>query len=176
MAYTFLKAQGHAIGKSLLDEPHLALAGELLNEAERRGKRLLLPSDHRVAAAPSADAQAEVCGAEIPPDRMGLDIGPETERRFCVEIATARLVVWNGPLGMFELPAFAQGTRAIARALADCGGITVVGGGDTVAAVNRAGVAGRITHLSTGGGASLEFLEGRALPGIEVLTEEKQPD
>ena len=172
MAYTFLKAQGRAIGKSLLDGPHVGLAGELLADAKRRGKTLLLPSDHRVAAEPKEGASAQVCGVDIPADRMGLDIGPETTARYCAEIARAKLIVWNGPMGMFELPAFAEGTFAIARAMAQAGGaVTVVGGGDSVAAVNEAGLADKMTHVSTGGGASLEFLEGRQLPGIEVLTD-----
>jgi phosphoglycerate kinase len=177
MAYTFLKAQGHGIGASLLDEPHVALAAELLADAKRRGKSLLLPSDHRIAPGPKQGPQpgalATVCGIDIPGGQMGLDIGPETARRYGAEIAKAKLVVWNGPMGMFEVPAFAGGTVAIARAMAECSGITVVGGGDSVAAVNQAGLAGKMSHLSTGGGASLEFLEGRKLPGIEVLTEAK---
>jgi phosphoglycerate kinase len=171
MAYTFLKAQGHGIGKSLLDVPHVGLAGELLAEAQQRGKALLLPSDHRIAPEIKPEVQATTCGINIPDGQIGLDIGPETERRYAAEIAKARLVVWNGPMGMFELPAFAQGTVAIAKAMAASGAVTVVGGGDSVAAVNLAGVAEKMNHVSTGGGASLEFLEGRKLPGIEVLTE-----
>jgi len=171
MAYTFLKAQGHGIGKSLLDSPHVGLAGELMAEAKQRGKALLLPSDHRVASEPKDGATATVCGIDIPPDMMGLDIGPETATRFGAEIARAKLVVWNGPMGMFELPAFAEGTFSIARAMAKSSAITVVGGGDSVAAVNEAGLADKMTHVSTGGGASLEFLEGKKLPGIEVLSD-----
>lgn len=171
MAYTFLKAQGHGIGKSLLDAPHVGLAGDLLAEARRRGKTLLLPSDHRIAPEATPNAKAAVCGIDIPDGQMGLDIGPETERRYAAEIAKAKLVVWNGPMGMFELSAFAQGTVAIARAMAASGAVTVVGGGDSVAAVNQAGVADKMSHISTGGGASLEFLEGRTLPGIAVLTD-----
>ncbi len=173
MAYTFLKAQGHTIGKSLLDEPHVALAGELLADAKQRGKALLLPSDHCIATEPKPEAKATVCGIDIPDGWMGLDIGPRTGERYAAEIAKAKLVVWNGPMGMFELPAFSAGTVAIARAMAASRAITVVGGGDSVAAVNQAGVANKMSHISTGGGASLEFLEGRKLPGIEVLTEVK---
>lgn len=171
MAYTFLKAQGHAIGKSLLDEPHLELARTLLSEAPKQGKALVVPIDHRVAAEISPQAQAEVCGVEIPSGRIGLDIGPATAEAYARTIKRAKLVVWNGPMGMFELPAFAEGTFAVARAMAESEGITIVGGGDSVAAVNQSGVADKISHISTGGGASLEFLEGRKLPGIEVLTD-----
>lgn len=171
MAYTFLQAQGHTIGNSLLDEPHLALAGELMAQAERQGKALLLPEDHLVAASFDKDAQAETCGIDIPAGRLGMDIGPRTVERFAAALRAARMVVWNGPMGVFEFPAFREGTFAMARTLAACGGITVVGGGDSVAAVNQAGVADRISHISTGGGASLEFLEGRTLPGIAVLSD-----
>ncbi|MBI3991930.1 MAG: phosphoglycerate kinase [Candidatus Lambdaproteobacteria bacterium] len=171
MAYTFLKAQGHGVGTSLLDEPHLELAGELLAEAKGLGKTLLLPQDHLVAAALDKAARAEPSGLEIPRERMGLDIGPATVAAYKVQIARARMVVWNGPMGVFEFPAFREGTFAVAHAMADCGGVTIVGGGDSVAAVNQAGVADRISHISTGGGASLEFLEGRTLPGIAALTE-----
>ncbi|HKI98597.1 MAG TPA: phosphoglycerate kinase [bacterium] len=170
MAYTFLKAQGRSIGKSLLDEPHLELARTLLAEAPKQGKALLLPIDHRVGAEISPQTQAEECGIEIPADRIGLDIGPATATAYAQAIKRAKLVVWNGPMGMFELPAFAEGTFVVARAMAETAAITIVGGGDSVAAVNQAGVADRISHISTGGGASLEFLEGRKLPGIEVLT------
>jgi phosphoglycerate kinase len=176
MAYTFLKAQGHEIGTSLLDAGHLDLAASLLKEAAKQGKAIRLPSDHVVAADMKADAKAEACaGVDIPAGRMGLDIGPKTVAAFRAEIAKAKLIVWNGPMGVFELPSFQAGTfavaRAVARASADGGAVTVVGGGDSVAAVNQAGVAARITHISTGGGASLEFLEGKTLPGIAVLTE-----
>jgi len=189
MAYTFLKAQGHGIGDSLLDEPHLKLAGELLHEAQVKGKRLLLPSDHLVspksgfaapgtpgkAAKPGKDSRAEPSGVDIAAGQVGLDIGPDTVRRYQDEVRKAKLVVWNGPMGMFELPRFAAGTMAIAQAMAEAsrtgGAVTVIGGGDSVAAANEAGVADQITHMSTGGGASLEFLEGRTLPGIAVLTD-----
>jgi len=171
MAYTFLKAQGHPIGKSLLDEPHVELARTLLAEAPKQGKALVLPIDHRVATEISPLAKAEECGVEIPAGRIGLDIGPITALAYGKAIRRAKLVVWNGPMGMFELPAFAEGTIAVAKAMAESEGTTIVGGGDSVAAVNQAGVADRISHISTGGGASLEFLEGRELPGIAVLTD-----
>ena len=175
MAYTFLKAQGHEIGNSLLAE-HLELAASLLKEAAAQGKPIHLPSDHVVAAEMKADAKAEACaGVDIPAGRLGLDIGPKTVAAFRAEIAKAKLIVWNGPMGVFEMAPFQSGTFAVAQAVAraseDVGAVTVVGGGDSVAAVNQAGVAERITHISTGGGASLEFLEGKTLPGIAVLTE-----
>ena len=175
MAYTFLKAQGHSIGTSLLDAGQVDLAGDLLREAAALDTALLLPEDHLVASAASENATAEICGLEIPAGRMGLDIGPRTVERYGREIAQAALVFWNGPLGMFELPAFQEGSFAMARALAASAGVTVVGGGDSVAAVNRAGVAQSISHISTGGGASLEFLEGRLLPGIAALGDGMEP-
>lgn len=175
MAYTFLKRQGHQVGDSLLDESHLQLAGELLAKAQAAGKTVLLPSDHLVAERVAPDAAAEPCGVDIPAGRIGLDIGPETTARYVAALADAKMIVWNGPMGMFELPAFQAGTFALAHAVAESGAISVVGGGDSVAAVNRAGVAERISHLSTGGGASLEFLEGKRLPGIEVLTDAPSP-
>ncbi|MDH4225017.1 MAG: phosphoglycerate kinase [Deltaproteobacteria bacterium] len=170
MAYTFLKVQGHTIGTSLLDAPNLGLAEELLATSKRLNKRILLPSDHVVAGAFSAEAPAEACGIDIPDGKMGLDIGPETSKRYQDEIAKAAMVVWNGPMGVFEFPAFKKGTFAVAEAVAACKGVTIVGGGDSVAAANQAGVSDRISHISTGGGASLEFLEGKKLPGIEALT------
>lgn len=175
MAYTFLKAQGRAVGNSLLDEPHLQLAGRLLQEAAGQGKRVLLPQDHLVAARADAQAPAQPCGVEIPDGMMGLDIGPETRQRFAGAIAEAGMIVWNGPMGVFELPRFREGTFAVARAVAHSAAVSIVGGGDSVSAVNQAGVAERISHLSTGGGATLELLEGKTLPGIEVLTERPGP-
>ena len=171
MAYTFLKQQGHRVGASLLDEPHLQLAGELLAEAQAAGKTVLLPSDHLVAGRVAPDAAAEPCGVDIPDGRIGLDIGADTTARYTAALADANMIIWNGPMGMFELPAFQAGTFAVAHAVAESEAISVVGGGDSVAAVNRAGVAEGISHISTGGGASLEFLEGKRLPGIEVLTD-----
>lgn len=178
MAYTFLKAQGLPIGKSLVEEDKVELAGRLLAEAKRQNFRLLLPVDHVVAAEFKAEAPSRTCGVgETPPEQMGLDIGPRSVAAYAAEIARAKTIVWNGPMGVFEMPAFAKGTLEVAKAVAaatDAGAVSVVGGGDSVAAVHQSGVAGRISHISTGGGASLEFLGGRKLPGVEALTEKGQ--
>jgi phosphoglycerate kinase len=172
MAYTFLKAQGIEIGKSLLEEEHLAFARDVLSSA--KGKiRFLLPSDH--VAAERMDAQAKnkiVKNGEIPAGWVCLDIGPETTKVFAEEIKGAKTVVWNGPMGVFEMEPFSRGTVAVGEAVAASSAFSIVGGGDTVAAVNKAGVAKNISHISTGGGASLEFLEGKKLPGIEALRRE----
>ncbi len=176
MAYTFLKALGEEIGKSLLEADKVGLAKELLEEAQRRGVQLLLPVDHVVAAKPAADALTRVIarGQPIPADQMALDIGPDTVALFTEEISRAKTIVWNGPMGMFELEQFARGTRKIAEAVAEnASALSIVGGGDTVAAVRNAEVEDRITHISTGGGATLEFLEGKKLPGVEALTDKK---
>jgi phosphoglycerate kinase len=174
MAYTFLKAQGHEIGKSLLEADKLELARDLLSKAEQRGIRLLLPQDHVIAREFKADSEHKVCSnADFPADWMGLDIGPQTTERFADILKGAGTVVWNGPMGVFEFPAFATGTFAIARALADSAALSIIGGGDSVAAVNQSGLDGRMTHISTGGGASLEFLEGKELPGIAALTDKQ---
>ena len=176
MAYTFLKAQGQEIGKSLLEADKVELAGQLLAEAKKRNIKLLLPIDHVVAMKPEPNAVVQRIdeGQPIPADRMALDIGPKTIELFTEEISTARTILWNGPMGVFEAPGFSRGTFKIAEAVADNGGaISIVGGGDSVAAVKAAGVADKITHISTGGGASLEFLEGKKLPGVEALTEKK---
>jgi len=173
MAYTFLKAQGHEIGKSLLEADKIDLAKELLADAAGRKVKLLLPVDHVVAEKCDATAHPQTIaeGQPIPADMMALDIGPATVEAFSQEITLARTIVWNGPMGVFEIDAFAKGTFAIAHAVADNAGATsIVGGGDTVAAVKKAGVADRISHISTGGGASLEFLEGKKLPGVEALS------
>ena len=170
MAYTFLKAQGIPVGNSLVEEDKLDLAISALDDAKDRGIPLLLPSDHVVAERPDADAAAEVSGLEIANGWLGVDIGPETRKRFAKRISGAKTILWNGPMGIFEIDAFAGGTLAIAEAMARSTGTTVVGGGDSVAAVGRAGVADRITHISTGGGASLEFLEGKTLPGVAALS------
>ncbi len=170
MAYTFLKARGYEIGDSLLDAEHVDLARELMAEAERRKVRLLLPEDVVVAQAFSAEAPRQVVAATaIPAGWQGLDIGPRTRERFEAEIRQARTVIWNGPLGVFEMAPFAEGTRHVALALAQNDGTTIIGGGDTAAAVEQFGLADRMSHVSTGGGASLEFLEGRELPGVAVL-------
>ena len=175
MAYTFLKAQGLNIGKSLVEADKLDLAARVLDDAKKRNFRLLLPSDHVVAAAFSADAPHKTVSVkDTPADWMGLDIGPETICQFSEEIAKAKLIVWNGPMGVFEMPAFAKGTLEMANAVAAAtarGATSIIGGGDSVAAVHQAGVAAKISHISTGGGASLEFLAGRKLPGVEALTE-----
>jgi phosphoglycerate kinase len=176
MAYTFLKAQGHEIGMSLLEADKVELAKQLLAEAKKRNLKFLLPIDHVVAIKPEANAVVQQIGEgqPIPADKMALDIGPKTIELFSEEISTARTIVWNGPMGVFEVPRFSRGTFKIAHAVADNGGaISIVGGGDSVAAVHAANVADKITHISTGGGASLEFLEGKKLPGVEALSDKK---
>ena len=176
MAYTFLKAQGQAIGKSLLEEDKVELAKELLAVAQKKNVRLLLPVDHVVAPKPEPGVRVQVVGPgqSIPADLMGLDIGPRTIDLFTEEIEGAAMVVWNGPMGVFEVEAFAKGTMAVAKAVAaNVAATTIVGGGDSVAAVKMAGVADKITHISTGGGASLEFLEGQELPGVAALSEKQ---
>ena len=171
MAYTFLKSQGKSVGKSLVEEKQLGLAAELLAECGPQGKSLLLPLDHVVAPAVEASEQAIVCGVDIPQGMMGLDIGPTTRLAYTNSISRAQLILWNGPMGVFEQPAFAEGTLAIAKAMAISNGTTVVGGGDSVAAIRQMGLAKQVTHVSTGGGASLEFLEGKILPGLAALTD-----
>ena len=176
MAYTFLKAQGQEVGKSLLEADKLDLARQLLEEAKKRNVKFLLPVDHVVAIKPEANVVVQQIGEgqPIPADRMALDIGPRTIELFAEEISRARTIVWNGPMGVFEVPGFAKGTFKIAQAVAENAGATsIVGGGDSVAAVHAAGVAEKITHISTGGGASLEFLEGKKLPGVEALTDKR---
>ena len=171
MAYTFLSAQGIGVGKSLVEPDKLDLARQLLADAGKRGVKLLLPVDHKVAEKIDPAAQARIVGLrEIPGDLMALDIGPKTIEAFVAAIRGAKTIVWNGPMGVFECPPFAEGTLAVARAVADSGATSIIGGGDSVAAVQQAGVASRITHISTGGGASLEFLGGLKLPGVEALT------
>lgn len=173
MAYTFLKAQGKRVGRSLVEEDKLELAKELLAEAQRRNVRLLLPLDHVIAEKMDAAAATQTVSTDegIPDDRIGLDIGPETAAAFSKEIGGAKTIVWNGPMGVFEMAPFAKGTMKIAQAVAaNTRATSIVGGGDSVAAVHQSGVADKITHISTGGGASLEFLEGKNLPGVEALT------
>jgi phosphoglycerate kinase len=174
MAYTFEKAQGLPIGKSLVEDDKLDLAKRLLAEAKQKNFKLLLPSDHIVAPELKPDAPATVCAVSAtPPDQMGLDIGPKTSAAYSAEIAKAKTIVWNGPMGVFEIPAFSKGTLEIAKAVAAAttsGAISIVGGGDSVAAAHQSGVSSKISHISTGGGASLEFLGGRKLPGVEALT------
>jgi phosphoglycerate kinase len=176
MAYTFLKAQGFEVGKSLVEADKLALARTLLEEAKKRKLTFLLPVDHLAAAKiePTAVVQQIDEGQPIPANLMALDIGPKTIELFSEEISRARTIVWNGPMGVFEVPAFSKGTYKIAQAVADnVGATSIVGGGDSVSAVRAAGVADKITHISTGGGASLEFLEGKKLPGVEALTDKR---
>ena len=169
MAYTFLRAGGAATGKSLVEEDKLDLARGLMT---RGAGKIRLPVDHVVASAFKEDAERRTLPAnEVPEGWMGLDIGPVTARAFAAEVKRARIVLWNGPMGVFEMKPFAEGTLAVARALAECDGTTVVGGGDSVAAINQMGLADRIDHVSTGGGASLEFLAGDPLPGVACLEE-----
>ena len=173
MAYTFLKAQGHEIGKSLLEADKIELAKETLAQAKAHNAKFLLPVDHVVADKMEAGARIQNIGEgqPIPAEMMALDIGPKTIELFSDEISDARTIVWNGPMGVFEIEAFAKGTKKIAHAVADNGAATsIVGGGDSVAAIKAANVADKITHISTGGGASLEFLEGKKLPGVEALS------
>lgn len=170
MANTFLKAQGFKVGKSLLEEEKVELAKQLIEKAKAKGVELELPIDVVVAKAFEADApHRTVSVSEIQEDEMALDIGSASAERFAARISTARTVIWNGPMGVFEMDAFAKGTERVAQAVASCGGITIVGGGDSVAAVEKMGVADQMTHISTGGGASLEFLEGKELPGVAAL-------
>jgi len=173
MAYTFLRAQGKPVGRSRVEEDKVELARTTLEHAAARRVRVLLPVDHLAADRPEADARTQVVRADaFPDDLRGVDIGPATAEAFRREILNARTVLWNGPMGIFEIEPFSRGTVAVANALAECAGTTVVGGGDSVAALRRAGKIDRVTHVSTGGGASLEFLEGRELPGIRALEED----
>lgn len=170
MANTFLKAGGNEVGQSLVEADKIELAGELIRKAKNRNVELLLPVDVVVAPAAAPDAHSRVVPVKnIPADTMALDIGPETARLYGNKLKGAGTVVWNGPMGVFEMEPFAEGTMAVARAMAESSAVTVIGGGDSAAAVQKAGVAGEITHISTGGGASLEFLEGKVLPGVAAL-------
>ena len=173
MAYTFVKAQGGSIGGSLCEGDKLDYALEMIEKAKNRGVKLLLPVDTMAAKEFSAEAEGVVVDTmAIPEDMQGLDIGPKTIELFCNAVKDAATVVWNGPMGVFEFETFAKGTRAMAEALAQSGAVTIVGGGDSAAAVEQMGFADKITHISTGGGASLEFLEGRELPGVACLLDE----
>ena len=169
MAYTFLKATGIEVGKSLVEQDKLGLAADLMKDAAARSVELILPVDHVTGNAEKKNPNT--CDHQIPPDRMGLDIGPKTAQRFVDKIKPAKLVLWNGPVGLFEVPPYDQGSRVLANALAENFPriVSIIAGGDTVAAVAAAGVAEKITHLSTGGGATLEFLEGKELPGVKAL-------
>ena len=173
MAYTFFKAKGLPVGRSLVEDAQIPTARDILARAEQRGLAFELPVDHVVASAIDAKAATQTIDVTDPAigDRMGLDIGPKTVARYRKALAAARTAVWNGPMGVFEIDAFAQGTIGVAQAMADVHGTTIVGGGDSVAAVTRAGVASRMSHISTGGGASLEFLAGETLPGVQALVD-----
>ncbi len=174
MAYTFLKAKGYEVGASLVDDEKIDYCKEMMDKAERLGKKLLLPVDTAVAKAfpDPIDAQIDisvVSAAEIPADMMGLDIGTQTAQMYADAVKSAKTVVWNGPMGVFENPVLAKGTVAVAQALADTDAVTIIGGGDSAAAVNQLGFGAQMTHISTGGGASLEFLEGKELPGVAAV-------
>ena len=172
MAYTFLKAQGLEVGLSKFEADKLELARDLLRAAEQKKVKFRLPQDHVVAAKLDASAQGETVNSpSIPADRLGVDIGPATTAEYAGEIRRAKMIIWNGPMGVFEIDQFSRGTMEIAHAVAASNAISIVGGGDSVAAVHKAGIADKITHISTGGGASLEFLSGLKLPGVEALPE-----
>ena len=171
MAYTFLKAQGHAIGASLCEEDKLDLARQMLRKAEKLGVRLLLPVDNVAGDRFDANCAVQVVADEIPEGWMGMDIGPKTVELYCAAVKGAGTVVWNGPMGVFEFDQFAKGTLAVASAVAESGAVSIIGGGDSAAAVTKLGFADKMTHISTGGGASLEFLEGKELPGIAALND-----
>ncbi len=171
MAYTFFASQGRKIGDSLLEEDKIGLAGDILRQAEKKGVRLLLPVDSMMADAFSAEARIRVSEGDIDDGWMALDIGPKTIKLFSQEIASAKTVVWNGPMGCFEMAPFAEGTNAICKAMAQSGCVSIIGGGDSASAVRKSGMADQMSHVSTGGGASLEFMEGRRLPGISALTD-----
>ena len=176
MAYTFLKAQGKEIGQSLVDDEQLDYCKQMMEKAKELGKQLLLPVDTVVAAnfPDPIDGEIEtevVPSSAIPADKQGLDIGPETAKIFAEAVKAAKTVVWNGPMGVFENPTLAKGTNEVAKALAECEGTTIIGGGDSAAAIKQLGYADKVSHVSTGGGASLEFLEGNGLPGVDVINE-----
>ncbi len=171
MAYTFLKAQGHEVGKSLCEMEQLEYANEMVQKAKAKGKRLLLPIDNIIADKFDAEANTQVVDNEIPEGWMALDIGPQTTALYAQAIKESKTVVWNGPMGCFEMKKFAAGTFGICQAVAESGAVSIIGGGDSVSAVNKSGLADKMTHISTGGGASLEFLEGKELPGVAALSD-----
>ena len=171
MAYTFLKAQGIAIGGSKLEEDKIEIAGQLLAEAQKRDKKIILPQDHIVVEKIDPEAQAEITGLEIPEGKIAVDIGPKTVEIFKQELKDAKMIVWNGPLGIFEMDKFAAGTRQVAEFVGQLPAIKVAGGGDTAACLEKFGLSDKFDHVSTGGGASLEYLEGKTLPGIAALKE-----
>ena len=171
MAYTFLKAQGHDVGNSLCELDQLDYAREMIAKAKANGKKLLLPVDNVAADKFDAAAATRVVGNDIPAGWMALDIGPKTTALYAAAIQGAKTVVWNGPMGCFEMKPFAAGTLGVCQAVADSGATSIIGGGDSVSAVNKSGLAAKMTHISTGGGASLEFLEGKELPGVAALND-----
>ncbi|MCI5943979.1 MAG: phosphoglycerate kinase [Eubacterium sp.] len=171
MAYTFAKAQGKEVGKSLLEADYLDYAAEMIEKAAAKGVNLLLPVDTVVAKDFSNDAPSRVVDGSMDADEMGMDIGPKTREIFAEAVKSAKTVVWNGPMGVFEMPNFAKGTIAVAEALAEIDAVTIIGGGDSAAAVNQLGFGDKMTHISTGGGASLEFLEGKELPGVAAAND-----
>jgi len=177
MAFTFLKAKGYEIGQSVLDADGLDLARRVIERTSRQGPRLELPVDVVVAKEFAPDAESKTVPADaIPPGWLGMDVGPKTLENFRGALADARSIIWNGPMGVFEMPRFAAGTRAVAEMLADrtrSGATTIIGGGDSAAAVEQMGLADQISHISTGGGASLEFLEGKELPGVAALLDKR---
>ncbi|MBE6372287.1 MAG: phosphoglycerate kinase [Lentisphaerae bacterium] len=176
MAYTFLKAQGHSVGNSLCELDQLDYAKEMIAKAKEAGVNFLLPIDNIAADKFDPEANTQIVGADIPDGWMGLDIGPKTVELYASAIKDAKTVVWNGPMGCFEMAKFAEGTMGVCKAVAQVkanGGVSIIGGGDSVAAVNKSGLADQMTHISTGGGASLEYLEGKVLPGVDALTEKK---
>ncbi len=169
MAYTFYKAQGHSIGNSLVEEDLVETAKQILADAAKKGVKFMLPVDNLAADKFDNGASIETVGLNIPEGRMALDVGPETVKAYAAEIAGAKTVVWNGPMGCFEMPNFAKGTFGVCEAVAASSAVSIIGGGDSVAAVNQSGLADKMSHISTGGGASLEFLEGKVLPGVEAV-------
>ncbi|HON47345.1 MAG TPA: phosphoglycerate kinase, partial [Kiritimatiellia bacterium] len=171
MAYTFLKAQGHDVGNSLCEEDQLDYARDMIEKAKAKGKRFLLPVDNVAADKFDPEANTQIVGNDIPAGWMALDIGPKTTELYAAAIKEAKTVVWNGPMGCFEMQKFAGGTMGVCKAVAESGAVSIIGGGDSVSAVNKSGLADKMTHISTGGGASLEFLEGKELPGVAALSD-----
>ena len=174
MAYTFMKACGQEIGTSLLEADYIEYASDMMKKAEKKGVKLLIPVDTVVAKEFKNEAESRIASGDIAPDEMGLDIGPKTRELFAEAVKDAKTVVWNGPMGVFEMPNFAAGTIAVAQALAEIDAVTIIGGGDSAAAVNQLGFADKMTHISTGGGASLEFLEGKELPGVAAADDKEE--
>ena len=172
MAYTFMKAQGHSIGNSICEDDKLDLARQILADAEKKGVKLLLPIDNNAGDKFDENCNEQIVNSDdIPDGWMGMDIGPKSIELFCDAVKGAGTVIWNGPMGVFEFEKFAKGTLAVAKAVADSGAVSIIGGGDSVAAVTKLGFADKMTHISTGGGASLEFMEGKVLPGIDCLND-----